>query len=77
MRLLEEVETHRPNDPEVMREQVQSRTRLGMMVWITSKTADRALAELHRALDFAERLVIPDDQRAKARAILAKAGMNL
>ncbi len=28
-------------------------------------------------LDFAERLVIPDDQRARARAILAKAGITL
>jgi UbiD family decarboxylase len=28
-------------------------------------------------LDFAERLVIPDDQRAQARAILAKAGIVL
>jgi hypothetical protein len=28
-------------------------------------------------LEFAERLAIPDDQRARARAILAKAGVNL
>ena len=48
VRLIDAVEATRPNDPEVMRQQVQSRTKLGMLLWQTRKSADKALAEARR-----------------------------
>ena len=71
VRLIDAALATRPNDPEVMREQLQSRTRLAMIVWLTSKSTDSALAELRRALDIAEALVRASPHSVDARSDLA------
>jgi len=71
VRLLDAALASRPDDPEVIREQVQSRTKLGLIVWNTLKTPDRALTELRRAAADAERLVRFDPQSVDYRSDLA------
>jgi eukaryotic-like serine/threonine-protein kinase len=71
VRLIDAVQATRLNDPEVMREQVLSRTRLALLAWQTRKSADSALAELHRALGIAEALVLASPRSVAARTDLA------
>ena len=71
VRLIDAVIAKRPNDPEVIREQVQSRTKLGMLVWYTLKKPERALAEMRRALTDAEHLVRSNPQSVDSRSDLA------
>ncbi len=71
VRLLDAVLARRPDDPEVIREQVQSRTKLGLFVSKTKKTPDRALAELRRAAADAERLAQFDPRSVESRSDLA------
>jgi tetratricopeptide (TPR) repeat protein len=71
IQLLDAVEAKRPGDREVTREQIQSRTKLGLFLWHTLKTSDRPLAELRRALSDAERLVGVDPHSVDARTDLA------
>ena len=71
MRLIETLTSERPDDPELAREQMLCRTRLGLFVWQTHKDADRALAELRRALAVAERLAREDPTSVQSRSELA------
>ena len=71
VQLLDAVGAKRPNDREVIREQIQSRTKLGLFLWHTQKKPDRALAELRRAVSDAERLVESDPKSVDARSDLA------
>ena len=71
VQLIDAVGAKRPNDREVIREQIQSRTKLGLFLWHTQKKPDRALAELRRAVADAERLVESDPKSVDARSDLA------
>jgi serine/threonine-protein kinase len=71
LRLIEALRAARPADPVLAREQVHSRTKLGLIVWNDLKDADRALAELRGSSAAAERLVRDDPRSVDARSDLA------
>ncbi len=48
VRLIEAVAAVRPNDPEVIREEVKSRTKLGLLSWEVLQATNRAVSELRR-----------------------------
>ena len=69
--LLDAVAAERTRDREIVREQVLSRTKLGLLLWETQKDFKRALIELGRAVWDAESLVQFDPRSITARTDLA------
>ncbi len=71
MRLIDAVLLKQPGDREVRRQQLLSRTKLGLILWRIRKNPSRALSELSRAVADAEQLVREDPRSVDARSDLA------
>ena len=71
MGLIDAVLRDRPGDPELIREQLLSRTKRAMFFWSTRKDAEHSLTELRLAVADAERLVHDNPTSVEARSDLA------